>query len=59
MVWAITHAPALQDLLDNTVKGMSTNACLGPVMLQAASTVCRWSTIISAAVALVTQVHSF
>ena len=56
-VWAATRAPAPQDSLENTVRGISTSAFQRPVMLLAASTVCSWLTITSVAVALDTQVR--
>lgn len=58
-VWAVTRAPARQDSLENTVKGISMNACLGPATPLAASTVCSWSTITCAAVASDTRVQGF
>lgn len=58
MAWAVIHAPALQDSLENTVRGILMNACLGLAMPPAALTVCNWSMTTSVAVASDTQVQS-
>lgn len=55
-VWAITHAPVVRGSWENIVRGISTNAGLGPAMLLAALTAYSWSMITSAVVALDTQV---
>lgn len=52
MAWVAIRAPVLQDLLENTVKGISMSAGLGPAMPLAALTVCSWSMTTSVAVAL-------
>lgn len=59
MVWVVIHAPALQDSLENTVRGISMNAYLDPATPLVASTACSWSMITSVTVALDTQVHKY
>lgn len=56
--WAATHAPAPQGSLENTVRGISMNACPGPATPPAAWTVCSWTMITSVAVALDLQVNT-